>query len=262
MNLTDQQLNDIEARAHAAFEGPWRNDQQQDDTPVVYAPRITDKGTEYAHVLFDADWGTDADAVFVAHARTDVPALVAEVRRLHAVLAAEESAHQFTLRQRNNRSNRLLHLRDLALAGDTEALLAAAKDTLAASVDDHTECGEIVEQLTGTCPCGHDDYHDPHEWADRPSIWCPGISDADDEGLSGPCDCGEGAVHYTTADCPAAQRAAAPAAEKCGKCRRPFDPADTRFDGHAQHKPTPYCRGCVDRCRDNEIADHRCVICA
>ncbi|MFF7829776.1 hypothetical protein ACFZCM_31625 [Streptomyces rochei] len=30
-----------------------------------------------------------------------------------------------------------------------------------------------------------------------------------DEGLSGPCDCGQGAVHYTTADCPAAQRSAA-----------------------------------------------------
>jgi hypothetical protein len=50
--------------------------------------------------------------------------------------------------------------------------------------------------------------------------------------------------------------------EECGKCRRPFDPADTRFDGHARHRETPYCRGCVDRCRDNEIADHRCVICA
>lgn len=30
--------------------------------------------------------------------------------------------------------------------------------------------------------------------------------DAEDEGLSGPCDCGEGAVHYTAADCPAEQR--------------------------------------------------------
>ena len=28
----------------------------------------------------------------------------------------------------------------------------------------------------------------------------------DDEGLSGPCDCGEGAIHYTTAGCPAEQR--------------------------------------------------------
>ncbi|MEU0207392.1 hypothetical protein [Streptomyces canus] len=50
--------------------------------------------------------------------------------------------------------------------------------------------------------------------------------------------------------------------ETCGKCRQPFDPADTRFDGRARYHETPYCRGCVDRCHDNEIADHRCVICA
>lgn len=50
--------------------------------------------------------------------------------------------------------------------------------------------------------------------------------------------------------------------EACGKCKQPFDPADTRFDGRARYHLTPYCRGCVDRCHDNEIADHRCVICA
>ncbi|MFF7067338.1 hypothetical protein [Streptomyces pseudovenezuelae] len=55
---------------------------------------------------------------------------------------------------------------------------------------------------------------------------------------------------------------AAVAEEACGKCRQPFDPADTRFDGRARYHETPYCRGCVDRCHDNEIADHRCVICA
>jgi hypothetical protein len=48
----------------------------------------------------------------------------------------------------------------------------------------------------------------------------------------------------------------------CAKCRTAFDPTDTRFDGHAQHGVTPYCRRCVDLCHDNEIADHRCVICA
>lgn len=53
-----------------------------------------------------------------------------------------------------------------------------------------------------------------------------------------------------------------PTATACGKCKRPFDPADMRFDGHAQYRKTPYCRGCVDHCRDTEIADHRCVICA
>ena len=31
-----------------------------------------------------------------------------------------------------------------------------------------------AEDFTGTRPCGHDDYHDPHEWADRPDLWCPG----------------------------------------------------------------------------------------
>ena len=50
--------------------------------------------------------------------------------------------------------------------------------------------------------------------------------------------------------------------DQCGKCKTPFDPADTRFDGHARHRETPYCRRCVDACHDNEIADHRCVICA
>jgi hypothetical protein len=49
---------------------------------------------------------------------------------------------------------------------------------------------------------------------------------------------------------------------QCGKCRQPFDPTDARFDGRAQHKLTPFCRSCVDRCHDTEIADHRCVICA
>lgn len=28
--------------------------------------------------------------------------------------------------------------------------------------------------------CGHDDYHDPHEWADRPGTWCPGHSVAEE----------------------------------------------------------------------------------
>lgn len=53
-----------------------------------------------------------------------------------------------------------------------------------------------------------------------------------------------------------------PAVEACGKCRHHFDPADKRFDGRARYRLTPYCRGCVDRCHDTEVADHRCVICA
>lgn len=48
----------------------------------------------------------------------------------------------------------------------------------------------------------------------------------------------------------------------CAKCRLPFNPEDQRFDGHARDRDTPYCRGCVTRCHDTEVADHRCVICA
>lgn len=38
-----------------------------------------------------------------------------------------------------------------------------------------------AEDFTGTQPCGHDDYHDPHPWADRPNVWCPGIGYDDDQ---------------------------------------------------------------------------------
>lgn len=38
-----------------------------------------------------------------------------------------------------------------------------------------------AEDFTGTQPCGHDDYHSPHPWADRPSVWCPGIGYDDDQ---------------------------------------------------------------------------------
>lgn len=48
----------------------------------------------------------------------------------------------------------------------------------------------------------------------------------------------------------------------CGRCRMPFDPADTRFDGRAEERSMPgYCRGCVGRCHDSEDAFHVCVIC-
>ncbi|MGW4728906.1 hypothetical protein ACWEQC_06945 [Streptomyces shenzhenensis] len=47
---------------------------------------------------------------------------------------------------------------------------------------------------------------------------------------------------------------------RCRKCRTPFDPTDTRFDGRARHNETPWCRACVDNCHDGG-AEHVCVIC-
>ncbi|MFJ5802714.1 hypothetical protein [Streptomyces decoyicus] len=49
--------------------------------------------------------------------------------------------------------------------------------------------------------------------------------------------------------------------ETCGRCRRPFDPADTRFDGRARHRTTPFCGGCVDRCHESTDPFHRCPVC-
>jgi hypothetical protein len=45
----------------------------------------------------------------------------------------------------------------------------------------------------------------------------------------------------------------------CRKCRRPFDPTGPWH--RAQEPGTPWCRECVNRCHDSEIADHCCDIC-
>ncbi|MFJ9858882.1 hypothetical protein ACIRVN_15515 [Streptomyces albogriseolus] len=47
---------------------------------------------------------------------------------------------------------------------------------------------------------------------------------------------------------------------RCGRCRRPFDPRDTRFDGHARYKETPFCGSCIDNCHEGS-AEHVCRIC-
>lgn len=47
----------------------------------------------------------------------------------------------------------------------------------------------------------------------------------------------------------------------CNNCHLAFDPTDTRFDGRARYRTTVWCRACVDRCHDSEIADHRCGVC-
>ena len=68
-------LNEIEARANAATEGPWEADWRFTGWDI--------SGNDYdddglpALIASDAD-GEDAD--FIAHARTDMPALVAVAR--------------------------------------------------------------------------------------------------------------------------------------------------------------------------------------
>ena len=90
--MTDAELKEIEARCDAATEGPW-------EVGYCYglsrdarcACSVKPAGGEYYYT--DAIVASDArdecghpmflvDAEFIAHARADVPALIAEVRRL------------------------------------------------------------------------------------------------------------------------------------------------------------------------------------
>ena len=84
MNAADR-LNEIEARANAATEGPW--------TPDEYTEVDPDGFYELSRVIAPDPDGDDRcaigvvhtgilrpDADFIAHARTDVPALVAALR--------------------------------------------------------------------------------------------------------------------------------------------------------------------------------------
>ncbi|MEU0041041.1 hypothetical protein [Streptomyces sp. NPDC006333] len=55
-------------------------------------------------------------------------------------------------------------------------------------------------------------------------------------------------------------RADEKAKNACKRCHRPFDPNDARFDGHARHRETPFCRRCTDNCH-NGGAEHVCLVC-
>jgi hypothetical protein len=68
--MTDDELTAIEARANAATPGPWKDNR---------AAGISGDGGE--PVI-----GLPCNVDFVINARTDIPALVAEVRRLRGIL--------------------------------------------------------------------------------------------------------------------------------------------------------------------------------
>jgi hypothetical protein len=82
--MTEDELKAIEARANAATPGPW--DTTSEDCIVAAGDNLCSAG-------MDGDYPgpkrTD-DAAFIAAARTDVPVLVAEVRRLQKLVDAPD----------------------------------------------------------------------------------------------------------------------------------------------------------------------------
>ena len=96
--MTDLNLDAIEARANAASDGPWivvhepaweADDVQHPDVIRVGAPLYVGDDEPVTICLVSTDYEDDpvdvlGDAEFIAHARTDVPALVALVRAKQA----------------------------------------------------------------------------------------------------------------------------------------------------------------------------------
>jgi len=92
--MTPERLAEIKARSEAATPGPWRHG-EADGTGKVAEPfhggSITAGATcciVFGHTIHGAPFGVleEVDAEFIAHARADVPALVAEIERLRGAL--------------------------------------------------------------------------------------------------------------------------------------------------------------------------------
>ena len=83
-------LDNIQARADKASKGPWAVDHDDFDGASVYM----DDGITWgrAYVCRDLQQGEDegrADAAFIAHARADIPTLVAALRAVEAIHTKE-----------------------------------------------------------------------------------------------------------------------------------------------------------------------------
>ncbi|MFE5514502.1 hypothetical protein ACFQ9J_28605 [Streptomyces sp. NPDC056529] len=117
--MSEQRLAEILARANAATEGPWCTDSWEIYQGTEYVPGIsfwigeTCRGT--------ADMEQDrADAAFVAAARTDVPELVAEVRRLMEERHSTNEALSDAAEQLRVQRDRIAELPDRLAAVLTE----------------------------------------------------------------------------------------------------------------------------------------------
>lgn len=107
--MTPEQLQAIEDRAEKATAGPWEWSEALEDGWGHYGPDLissrtrpkTGIGSRTPAPMVIQSWGHDADgliisptdAEFIAHAREDIPALVAEVRRLQAEVTHWQANH-------------------------------------------------------------------------------------------------------------------------------------------------------------------------
>ena len=143
--MTDR-LDEIRARAEAATPGPWR------ELDAAYGMIVHDTGPDSAQiiVLADSRFG-GPDSTFIAHAREDIPYLLAEIERLRD--AAERAFGNVNARNETLEAE-VERLRD---ALDTEKEANATKwrklraktveiEQLAdALADAHEECDRLMD---------------------------------------------------------------------------------------------------------------------
>lgn len=88
-------LDAIRARANAATDGPWYTDgpwliEDGDDYCCPKALVMVTGPDRESIMVPERPDANDADAEFIAYARSDIPALLDEIERLQAILARVE----------------------------------------------------------------------------------------------------------------------------------------------------------------------------
>lgn len=171
-------LAEIEARTEKATEGPWRvrvSDAENNERYVVGS------GGTFIFVdghYHDESWCeiSEADAEFIAHAREDVPALIAEVKKLRKALGFYADSMRYGGRDENG-------LAAIEYDAGTTASIALgdmAKEVYVGNIIQCRYCEDIIRSLTPDdivyCTCGwvgvsggdtelvrHCDMHEFHE---------------------------------------------------------------------------------------------------
>lgn len=97
--MTTNPLDEIQARTDAATEGPWF---QRGCTPCEERGRLEVNIWDHTGNFLITSWCDDddepgPDAEFIAHAREDVPKLVAALRAVEAACAASEDVSNKSL---------------------------------------------------------------------------------------------------------------------------------------------------------------------
>lgn len=163
--LDEAELAAIEARAEAASNGPWLRRQRREpdstfDWQTVHAPDESE---------VTGDWMRNDDATFIAHARSDVPRLVAECRLLQRTISQTDDLYDCADAERQRQFER---------AESAEARVKALEAALEKygrhekpcrrhlAYYRHNEAGELVD-VGNPCLCGLDAALHPDRAEDR-----------------------------------------------------------------------------------------------